>query len=286
MGGGHVAYRMRAGVADRAMLAVFHQSPLSGWTHEPLFTHLSHPGPVVLFDTPGYGDSSDARGLIRIEDYASRLGSALDELRGARNVVLLGQHTGAHLALLYAIAHPGATAGVIFHGLSLYTDAERLERLARYAPPIKHGDDGDHVLVYWRRIRELYPSVDIALRDRMLADYLRGDPDYAHAYRAVFACDVAPLVRAFAATGIPSCVIVGTDDVIYDKQHRVVEQFGSEFVALPGLTDFAPWEDPVGFAGAVDAFIVTIDPIPHGPRATPAGPQGSRDTGEADVHRR
>jgi haloalkane dehalogenase len=258
VGNGHVAYRMRGGDDHSAVLAVFHQSPLSGWTHEPLFAELRHPGPVILFDTPGYGDSSDARALARIEDYASRLGAALEELRSRRRVVVLGQHTGGHLALLYAAAHPDATAGVIFHGLSLYTDAERRERAARYAPPIEHNDDGDHLRSHWDRIRELYPRVDIALRDRMIADYLIADPDYAHAYRAVFACDVAPLAAAFAATAIPSRVIVGTEDVIYHTQRRVVERFGSDFIALPGLTDFAPWEAPAEFAAAVDEFIAKV----------------------------
>ena len=140
-------------------------------------------------------------------------------------------------------------------------------------------------MTYWRRIRELYPAIDVALCDRMLTDYLRADPDYAHAYRAVFACDVAPLAHAFAATGIRSSVVVGTADVIYDKQGRVVERFGSDLVALPGLSDFAPWEDPVGFAGAIDRLIATMDPVCRGDLA-PAGRPRAQARGEADDRRR
>ena len=259
---GYVAYRMREGAADRVAVVVFHQSPLSGWTHASLFDKLAHPGPVILFDTPGYGDSSHARGLTRIEHYADRLGQALEQLRGARRVVVLGQHTGGHFAMCYAAAHAEATAGVIFNGLALYTEAERSERAARYAPRIEHRDDGQHTVTFWQRIRELYPAVDIAIRDRMLADYLLADPDYAHAYRAVFACDVEPIARAFAATGIPSRVIVGTEDVIYHMQYRVCDRFGSDMVVLQGLTDFAALEEPVQFASAVDEFIARVDPCP------------------------
>ena len=260
--GGHVAYRMREGPTDQLALVVFHQSPLSGWTHTPLFDHLAHSGSVILFDTPGYGDSSHARDLKTIDEYAFRLGEALEQLRGDRRVVVLGQHTGGHLAMLYAADNAETTAGVIFNGVALYTDAERGQRAARYAPRVAPGDDGEHVATFWKRIRELYPAVDLATCNRMLADYLLAEPDYAHAYRAVFACDVEPVAKAFAATGIPSRVIVGSEDVIHHMQQRVCERFGSDMVTLPGLTDFAALEAPALFAAAVDDFITSVDAGP------------------------
>lgn len=255
-----VRWRPPAEGADAAALvAILHQSPLSGWTHEPVLDHLDHAGPVAIFDTPGFGFSDPLPQPSRqLGDYAERLWAAIDRRAGGRPVVLVGQHTGAHLAMLLAIDHPDVVRAVVFHGLSLYTDAERAERSANYTPPIETAADGSHLTLIWQRVRELYPDVALELLDRSVCDYLRADPDYAHAYRAVFDLALAPVIEAFRASGVPSAVLVGDRDLIAGRQGRVREAFGAEIVELAGLTDFAAWEDPPAFCAALDGLIAAL----------------------------
>ncbi|AEA26345.1 alpha/beta fold hydrolase [Pseudonocardia benzenivorans] len=256
---GRVGVRLRP-AADHGvvtpLVAILHQSPLSGWTHEPVLDHLGHRGPVAVLDTPGYGLSDPLDPATDdLAVYAATLWDAIEIVRAGRPVVLVGQHTGGHLAMIMAAAHSGVVAAVVFHGVSLYTDDERAERAARYAPDIENAGDGTHLATIWARLAHLYPDVDIALRNRAVCDYLVARPGYASAYRAVFATPVAPMLEAFRTTGIPSAVLIGSADLIATRQDRVARELGSRVVRLPGLTDFAPWEAPADFAAALDELV-------------------------------
>lgn len=263
--GERLAYLRRPGNPSASTLVTFHQTPLSSWTHRPLLEHSRHPGTIIAFDTPGYGDSDpitpDAarHDSPNLDHFADRLGAAVETLAPDRRLILLGQHTGAHLAVMIATQLASRTEGVIFQGLTLYSDEERADRAQHYAPWFESDLDGSHLAAIWQRIASLYPRADAQLRDRMVRDYLAANPGYPYAYLAVFAYDVRPIVEAFRATGIPSAVIIGADDLVAPRQDRVIDAFGSESIMLEGLTDHAVWEDPVRFAEAVDGWIKHLE---------------------------
>jgi haloalkane dehalogenase len=252
---GRVAYRWRDGRDDVPLLVVFHQSPLSGWTWEPIFDHLTYPGAVVVLDTPGYGESSRPPQTRSLEDFANPLWDAVEELRGDRDVVLMGQHTGSRIALTLAVAHPEVVRRVVFQGLSLYTEEERRERAASWAEDIPLQADGGHLAGYWARVDRLYPTASMEVRNRSIRDYLAAAPDYAMAYQAVFAQDIDTVADQFAALGIPSHIVIGDQDLLYPTQDRVVNRLGSQLVSLSGLTDFAVWEDPARFCAELDQIL-------------------------------
>ncbi len=263
--GERLAYLRRPGDPSAPTLVTFHQTPLSSWTHRPLLEQSRHAGTIIAFDSPGYGDSDPiTHGASRDDEpslnrFADRLEAAVEILAPDRRLVLLGQHTGAHLAVMIAIRLASRTDGVIFQGLTLYSDEERADRAANYAPWFESDLDGSHLTAIWNRIASLYPRADVQLRDRMVRDYLAASPGYPYAYLAVFAYDVRPIVEAFKATGIPSAVIIGADDLVAPRQDRVIDAFGSESIMLEGLTDHAVWEDPVRFAEAVDGWIKRLE---------------------------
>lgn len=258
--GRRVAFLRRPRHETGPTIVALHQTPLSSWTYRPFLEHSRHPGTVIALDTPGYGDSdrlsaSDAGAHPpRLEDFADRLHHAIELLVPKGPVALLGQHTGAHLALLIAPRLGPRAVGCAFQGLTLYTDEERADRAKNYAPWITPDLDGSHLRLVWERIGSLYPRADVALRNRMVRDYLAADPGYPYAYLAVFAFDVTPAVEAFRATGIPSTVLIGSEDLVAPRQGRVIDALGSDYVALEGLTDHAASEDPVRFAAAVDKW--------------------------------
>lgn len=263
--GRRVAHLRRGGDPAAATVLALHQTPLSSWTYRPLLEASAHAGPMFAFDTPGYGDSDPLRPGAgrdvppRLEEFASRLAEAIAEVAPTGPLVLVGQHTGAHLALMLTPMLGERVRGAVFQGLTLYTDDERADRAANYAPWIESAPDGSHLLAIWERIGRLYPRADLGLRDRMVRDYLAADPGYPYAYLGVFAFDVAPAVAAFRATGVPSAVIIGGDDLVAARQDRVIEALGSDHVVLEGLTDHAVSEHPHRVAAAVDAWIAGLD---------------------------
>ena len=274
-----IAFIRRRGSDDFPTVVALHQTPLSSWTYRPFLERSRHPGTIIALDSPGYGDSdpltTDANRSKppALEDFATRVHSAIEALVPSGDLVLIGQHTGAHLAMMIAPALGGRVQGCIFQGLTLYTEEERADRAANYAPWITPSADGSHLSAIWERIGRLYPSADLRLRDRMVRDYLAADPGYPYAYLGVFAFDVAPAVARFKESGIRSTVIIGAQDLVAPRQHRVVEAFGSESILLDGLTDHAVSEDPDRFAATVDAWLVGLD---EGTSRTPRDPGSTR----------
>lgn len=262
--GERLAFLRRPGEPGAPTLITFHQTPLSSWTYRPLLERSRHPGDIIAFDSPGYGDSdpiapdASRSDSPELEMFAERLANGIRALVPEGRLVLLGQHTGAHLALIIGARLAARTDGVIFQGLTLYSDEERADRAANYAPWFESEADGSHLLAIWQRIDTLYPRADVALRNRMVRDYLAAVPGYPYAYLAVFAYDVRPAVEEFRAAGVPSAVIIGADDLVAARQDRVVAELGSEAFMLDGLTDHAIWEDPIRFTGTVDDWIRSL----------------------------
>ena len=114
-------------------MLLLHQSPLSSRNYEALLPLLAgHARPYAL-DTPGYGASSAAPERWEVADYAAALWDCAGRL-GAEKLILFGRATGAVFALEAAASRPERVQCLILHGLPVYTDAERADRMAGFAP--------------------------------------------------------------------------------------------------------------------------------------------------------
>lgn len=246
---GQVHFR-RAGESGAPTVVLVHQSPLSSATFEGVLEPLAAQGlHVVAPDNPGFGMSDPTPTQWSIPEYASGLWQALDEL-GLDQVVLLGQHTGAVVACEAARQRPSSVRGVILQGLPLYSDAEREEKLAGYAPGYQPKADGSHLMDIWERVWRLYPEIGVAEADRQVQEYLATGPDYATAYRAVFRHQV----DVEALRDIPVALVHGERDLVHRFTDEVVAAMPwAELELVPG-TDFPMDEHPDEFVHAVAKY--------------------------------
>lgn len=243
---GQVHFR-RAGDPTAPALVLVHQSPLSSATFEAVVEPLAASGlHVVAPDNPGFGMSDPTPTQWTIPEYASGLWQALDQL-GLESVVLLGQHTGAVVACEAARQRPSSVRGVILQGLPLYTDTEREEKLAGYAPGYEPKPDGSHLRDIWERVWRLYPEIGVDEADRQVLEYLATGPDYATAYRAVFRHQV----DVDALREIPIALVHGERDLVHRFTDQVLAAMPwAELDLIPG-TDFPMDEHPEEFVRAV-----------------------------------
>ena len=166
---------------------------------------------------------------------------------------LLGQHTGAIVAAEAAIQRRERVGGLIYQGIPLYSDEERAEKIASYAPGYTVAEDGAHFKVIWDRVRWLYPTISGESASRQVGEYLAVGPDYAVAYRAVF--DYKLDLRAL--DGIPTLLLHGDQDVLNRMNDVVTAAFPEARLALiPGGTDFVPEEQPEAFAAEAAAHVL------------------------------
>ncbi len=185
---------------------MMHASPASSRSLEPLALQLAHRhGRRVLApDTPGNGDSAPlatAAVAPELVDYADAFVRALDALRIER-VDLYGFHTGAHIAIEMALAHPDRVGRMVLDGLLWLDDAQREEYLAQYAPPLRLDANGTQVFTALQFIRDqawFFPhfrresahnlgggAMPPALLHALTVDLLKAAESYHLAYRAVF----------------------------------------------------------------------------------------------------
>jgi haloalkane dehalogenase len=236
-----------AGDPGDPVLLVLHQSPLSSATFEAVLPGLAARGlRVVAPDTPGFGMSDPTPGQWSIPQYADGVRALMDEL-GLDRVVLLGQHTGAVVGTEVAVQAPERVVGLIHQGLPLYSEEERAQKTAGYAPGYEPVLDGSHLGVIWERIRGLYPELPVDEIDRQVLEYLATGPDYGTAYRAVF----DHRIDVDALRDVPTALVHGERDLV----HRFTDQVTAampwaELVLVPG-TDFPMDEHPAEFVDAV-----------------------------------
>ncbi|MFH9487991.1 MULTISPECIES: Ohr family peroxiredoxin [Streptomyces] len=249
---GQVHFRRSGDTAGPSLLLV-HQSPLSSATYEPAMAELAAHGlDTVAVDIPGFGMSDAAPEPWSIPRYASALWQIADAL-GLGEVHLLGQHTGAVLAAEATLQQRDRVRSLVFQGIPLYSDEERAEKAARYAPGYTPALDGSHLRVVWDRIRWLYPTISAESASRQVAEYLSVGPDYGVAYRAVF----AHTTDTAALAGVPTLLLHGGDDVLDRMNDVVTAAFpDAPLVRIDGGTDFVAEEKPGEFADAVAAHVL------------------------------
>ncbi len=130
----------------RRPLLCFHMSPWSGSYFEPLLHELGTDRLAVAADTPGYGNSDPLPDPPTIEDYAVAMADVLDELE-IDKVDLLGDRTGAKIALELAVRQKQRVAGLVLVSPVVWTAAELAER--REFAPETIRQDGSHLPSLW-----------------------------------------------------------------------------------------------------------------------------------------
>jgi pimeloyl-ACP methyl ester carboxylesterase len=237
---------------DRPLLVMMHQSPLSSLRYREVLDGLAEFCVPIAVDTPGYGQSEAGAGEWTVDRYAEVAWFVADAFGSARPW-LFGRATGAVFALHAAAQRPGEAAGVILHGVPVYTEEEKAARLADFAPPYDLSADGAHLDWIWRRVTGEYPWAGPALVTALVADYLHAGPDFAASYRAIWRHDLHASARA---AGPVDLLLAGGADRIGSMHERAVTAIGHRAaVVLPEATDFVAEQDPGAFCRVLAAAL-------------------------------
>jgi pimeloyl-ACP methyl ester carboxylesterase len=226
-----VHYR-RAGVGPPILM--LHASTGASAGLLPLIELLAAQFTVIAPDTAGCGASSPLPVKEpEIDDYATATVELIDAL-GLQQVPLYGKHTGAKIALAVAARHPQRVSHLVLDGLSLATDDERSDLLARYAPPIEPVWHGGHLLALWHQVRNMslfFPWHDQSAANRLdtdvasaltinsqVVDLLGGEADYRLPFAAGSRMDAIPLLHTIKAE---ATILVREGDPIQAQLSRL-----------------------------------------------------------------
>jgi pimeloyl-ACP methyl ester carboxylesterase len=201
---GQVHYRHAPGPSQGTRpLVMLHPSPGSSLMLLPLIRAFGASRPVFALDTLGNGDSArPAPAAPPLDYFADAHLRAIDAL-GIGAFDLYGSHTGGNIACEIAIRASTRVTSMILDGMSLYSDDERDDMLANYAPEIVPDLNGSQLNWVWHFVRDTYmfwpwykrdpahardvglPSAD-ALHDKVV-EVLKAVRTYHLSYRAAIA---------------------------------------------------------------------------------------------------
>lgn len=222
---GQVHFRRCAGPSLPLPLWMLHASPASSVNLSALMRELSASRTVIAPDTLGNGDSAPpAPAEPDCAYYADSSVRVMDAL-GIERVDLYGSHTGAHIAVEIAIAHPDRVGRMVLDGIGMFEPAEKADYLANYAPAISPDAFGTQFHWAWHFVRDQGWFFPYFKRDKaqlrgldappiealhtVTVEVLKSIRTYHLAYRAAFAHadrERLPLVR------VPSLVMADEAD--------------------------------------------------------------------------
>jgi len=250
-----------AGVESRPLLLMLHQTPLDSEHYERVLPLLAEFAIPVAVDSPGYGLSdrpppgTAAGGGSEwdVEDYGRLTWEIADQLGGER-VYLFGRATGSVLAVESAAQQPERVRALVLHGLPVYDDETKAQRLAdvEFGAPTVPQADGAHLVRLWERVLGQYPYLGPDEVQWHVERYLAGGPDFALAYRALWRYDLPAAVARLRA---PALLIGGTHDRVFgwfEDGRRLLPDAEWEF--FDDATDFIAADAPERFAARLRRF--------------------------------
>jgi|GEM_PF-169815 len=177
---------------------------------------------VIAVDTRDHGHSAATRGVLTYDLFADDVLALLDALHlPAAHIV--GWSDGGNTGLSLALRHPARVKSLVTMGANLTADSSAIDgRLLRYVQQASH-----HGPQRARRLNALmatYPQMPAA---------------------------------ALAALRVPVLVLAGEKDVIKEAHTRLIAASipGAQVRILPGLTHYAPQENPALFNQVVLDFV-------------------------------
>lgn len=180
--------------ATKTPVMMLHMSPVSSRNFEPQLERLGADRLAFAVDIPGFGESEAPPKLPSIADLADIMADVIKEVAGSGPIDLMGDHTGAVIAIDLAARYPKLIRKVALNTVP-YFDAEvRAERVA-HSSYIEPADDAAHLASRWQSMARLYgPYMDMRAVETNFVEALRGGPFGHWGHHAVFSYDMDPVL--------------------------------------------------------------------------------------------
>lgn len=234
---------------------LLHQTPWFSVQYSKVLPLLAQAGfRAIAPDTPGWGFSPAPAGERSLEWYADQMLAVLDAAGGSPRVAVVGDHTGAAIAMVLAARHPERVRCIVLYGPPLYSEDDRRKRLARPPPPtVAPREDGSHLLDLYRQQLEIaHGSAEGARWATMSA--LLAEDRAQNSLRAVFAH--APLDATLGALRMPGMLLTAKDDWLHPAslQARALRP-DFRYVELERGGSLLAFEQPQAWTAAVTDFL-------------------------------
>jgi pimeloyl-ACP methyl ester carboxylesterase len=256
---------IQAGPTSESEAVVFlHGNPGSRLDWKDLVGQVGEFGRALAFDLPGFGQADKPRDFgYRVEDYATFIGRALDQLGVERAHLVLHDFSGA-FGFCWAAEHPDALQSAVLFNTGTWTHA-RWHRTARlWRRPVV----GELVMALtnrraWHRAMNAGPPLPPSFVDRMYDDFDRGT---RRAVLRLYRATPLPYppasgwVETLAGLDRPALIVWGADDPFLGvrRVEDLKEPFPSaEAVMLDGSGHFPFADNPEQAAQVVIPFLRT-----------------------------
>ena len=199
-------------------LVLLHQSPLSSTQFEAVMPALAAAGfDALALDMPGFGMSDAGPAAATLADFADIIPAAL-AFAGWTQAAIVGHHTGAALAAVFAATQPQSVRKLVLNGFPLLDQAERDHFATFYFGPKDPRPDGSHLLTAWEnRLRSTPGWSDIRLMHRYTVEALhRGETNW-RAFPLVISADLEAVLRGLA---VPTLLLTNTGEDLYGSTRR------------------------------------------------------------------
>lgn len=242
---------------DGPALVLLHQTAWSSLQYKNAMPHLAGRGiRCVAVDTPGYGLSDGPDQPASIEDYADSLAAVLEGL-GLDKPVVLGHHTGASIAAAFGAAYPGMVSRLLLHGVPIYTEEERQQRLSKPHFDQTPREDGSHFTDRWAVADGV--SGNKATPEAIhwsVVQFFWAGPNEWFGHHAAFKYDME---TDFKALTVPTVVLSNAGDTLHAKM-PYLESLRPDFkyVSMDGGTFHIIFEDAERWASVVADAVLDI----------------------------
>ena len=183
-------------------LLLIHESPRSWAAYARIIPSLAKTHRVIAMDTPGFGNSEPPPWPYHMEDYADSVARFMDSL-GIVTTDVMGEHTGACIAVELAARWPARVRKLMLNGLPFFPSPEarqaRLEQVKGRTLETQEMD-GSHFTRVWQWAlpkvmidgKEEVSDGDLELVAGYTLDALRAGQQWKQMGIAVFSYDPRP----------------------------------------------------------------------------------------------
>lgn len=198
--------------ADSRPLVLLHPMPYSGLYFTTIMPYLENRHTIAP-DYPGCGQSDALASMPTIEDYASAVLDALDNLGVQGKYDFLGFHTGCLVASEIAVSAPERVSSLILIDIPYFDDQQRRQHLASLSSHRAISEDLGCLQQHWDSdITSRIGLVTIERAFELFTDHINAQGDGADGFRAAFNYRTA---ERLAAINKPT-LVVATQSSLYD----------------------------------------------------------------------
>ena len=180
--------------STRVPVMLLHMSPVSSRNFVPQLERLGTDRLAFAVDIPGFGESEAPPKLPSIGDLADIMTDVIKEVGGGEPIDLMGDHTGAVIAIDLAARYPELIRKVALNTVPYFSAEARADRVA-HSVYIRPAEDGSHLSSRWQSMVRLYgPYMDMRAVEANFVEALRSGPFGHWGHHAVFSYDMDPVL--------------------------------------------------------------------------------------------